>query len=335
MLDQLVQNLLTGDRHALARLFSLLERDTGQLPALMRALHPHTGGAYTIAVTGPPGAGKSTLVAGLTQVFRSRGSAVGILAVDPTSPFSGGAVLGDRIRMKDHFLDQGVFIRSLATRGAHGGLSRVTGAAVRLLDAYGKDVVVIESVGVGQTELEVMNLADTVVVVLVPEAGDAIQALKAGLIEIADILVINKADREGADRLAAAIGAEVRDSRTEEWWTPPVLLTQAHKGEGIASVHQAILDHRHSSEKTSHLQRRRARRRRLEFEQVLRESIEARIADLEMHGDELGDILARVQRGDIDPYSAAAEVLVGGEFLTRLATSLSPHTSTSQSDASQ
>ena len=166
----------------------------------MRATHAHAGNAYTVGITGPPGAGKSTLVDGLVRASRDEGLSVGVLAVDPTSPFSGGAVLGDRIRMQQHFLDRGVFIRSLATKGAHGGLSRVAWAAQRLLDASGRDIVYVETVGVGQTELEVMRVADTVVVTLVPEAGDAVQAMKAGLMEIADVFVVNKSDRAGADR---------------------------------------------------------------------------------------------------------------------------------------
>ena len=307
MLDQLLQKMLGGDRQALARLFSLLERDQAQLATLMKTIHPHTGTAYCVGVTGPPGAGKSTLVDGLVQVLRSEGSEVGVLAVDPTSTFSGGAVLGDRIRMNRHSLDPGVFIRSLATRGAHGGLSRIVGAAVRLLDAYGKDVVFVETVGVGQTELDVMNVADTVVVSTVPEAGDAVQVLKAGLMEIADIFVVNKADRAGAERLASAIRAEVRARGSRSWWTPPVLLTQAHKGEGIERLHEAITDHRTQSDEKSHLLRRRSERRRLEFTRAVRESIEARMAELEMQGNEFGSIVERVERGEIDPYSAAVE----------------------------
>jgi LAO/AO transport system kinase len=314
-----MQKMLRGDRQALAKLFSLLERDASQLPALMRALHPHTGRAYCVGITGPPGAGKSTLVDGLVQVLRGEGSTVGVLAVDPTSPFSGGAVLGDRIRMKRHYLDEGVFIRSLATRGAHGGLSSVTRVAVRLLDAFGVDLVLVESVGVGQTELDVMNVADTVVVVLVPEGGDAVQALKAGLMEIGDVFVVNKADREGAGRVASAIKVEVRARTTGHWWSPPVLLAQAHNGEGLDRVHGAIVSHRIESEKSSNMQRRRSERRRWEFTRAVRESIEARIAELEIQSDEFTTLVARVERGDIDPYTAAAEALDGGDLLSNMA----------------
>lgn len=319
MLIQLVQKMLGGDRQALARLFSLLERDPGQLPVLMKALHPHTGRAYCVGVTGPPGAGKSTLVNGLIESIRRQGSSVGVLAVDPTSPFTGGAVLGDRIRMKGHVLDEGVFIRSLATRGATGGLSSIVRAAVRLLDAFGEDIVLVESVGVGQTELDVMNVADTVIVTLVPEGGDAVQALKAGLMEIGDVFAVNKADRDGAGRTASAVKVEVRACSKGRWWSPPVLLTQAHKGEGIEALYEAVLEHRHESERSSNLQRRRSERRKLEFTQIVREAIEERVAELEMRSDEFGALVARVENGEVDPYSAAREVLDGGQLYSQIA----------------
>jgi len=322
LLTELTKKMLGGDRQALARLFSALERDTGQVPALMKALHPHTGRAYCVGVTGPPGAGKSTLVDGLVGLVRADGQTVGVLAVDPTSAFTGGAVLGDRIRMKRHTLDEGVFIRSLATRGARGGLSRFTRAAVRVLDAFGMNVVIVESVGVGQTELDIMGLADTVVVTLVPEAGDAVQALKAGLMEIADILVINKADREGADRLAATIRAEVHDGRSGSWWMPPVLTTRADQGEGVDSLYETIVRHRAESEKTSHLASRRSKRRKSEFVQAVRESISDAIERQDMEGKALGELAGMVERGEIDPDSAARQAMSSGRLLERLAREL-------------
>ena len=311
--------MLGGDRQALSRLLSAIERDATHAPALMKALHPHTGRTYCVGVTGPPGAGKSTLVDCLVRLLRADDQAVGVLAVDPTSAFSGGAVLGDRIRMRDHTLDEGVYIRSLATRGAQGGLSRIAGAAVRLLDAFGMDTVIVESVGVGQTELSVMGLADTVIVVLVPEGGDAVQALKAGLMEIADILVVNKADREGAGRVAAAVKAEVRASRSGSWWTPPVLSTQAHNGDGLEALYTAIGRHRAESERTSHLEGRRLERRRREFLRAVRDSIEDAIEGLDIEREELGEIAARVERGEIDPDSAALEAMSSGRLLSEIA----------------
>src|SRR5438552_2457691 len=197
--------MLGGDRVALARLMTLVENRAPGLPALMSRLHPHTGRSHVVGITGPPGAAKSTLTDRVTARFRAAGHRVGIVAVDPTSPFSGGAVLGDRIRMQAHFLDPGVFIRSLASRGSHGGVARATRDVIRLLDAFGMDVVLVETVGVGQTELAIVRLADTTLVVLVPEGGDAVQVMKAGLLEIADVFVVNKADRDGAERMQSEL----------------------------------------------------------------------------------------------------------------------------------
>jgi len=194
---ELVRKMLAGSTQSLARLITMVEREAPEVPQIMSLIYPHLGRAYLVGITGPPGGGKSTLVDRLTAVMRSGDFSVGILAADPTSPFSGGALLGDRIRMQQHYLDKGVFIRSMATRGSRGGLPRAARGVIKLLDAFGKDFVLVETVGVGQTELDIMEATDTTVVVLVPEAGDAIQTLKAGLLEIADIFVVNKADRGG------------------------------------------------------------------------------------------------------------------------------------------
>ena len=317
--SRLVAKTLEGDRRALARLITLLEQDSGKLSAIMRAIYPHTKGAYCIGVTGAPGAGKSTIVDVLVRILRDQGSAVGILAVDPTSPFSGGAVLGDRIRMQRHYLDQGVFIRSLATRGVHGGLSRVAGASVKLLDAFGEEMVIVETVGVGQTELDIMKVADMVVVVLVPEAGDAVQAMKAGLMEIGDIFVVNKADREGAGRLAAAVKAAVGLDGGESWWSAPVLLTQAHKGEGIQGLYEAILEHRRTMESTSRLEQRRRQRNRQEFTAVLKEAVESEVARLVSRDGALSQLASQVEKGEIDPYTAAAQALDHGQVFSEMA----------------
>ena len=316
--------MLAGDRAALSRLLSQLERDTANTPSLMKAVHPRTGHAYTVGVTGPPGAGKSTLIDGLIPLFRREGLTVGVLAVDPTSPFTGGAVLGDRVRMQRHSLDDGVFIRSIATRGAHGGLSLVARAAIRLLDAFGRDIILVETVGVGQTELDVVKTADSVVVTLVPEAGDAVQVLKAGLMEIADIFVVNKADREGADRVETAVKAEVRATRRRSWWTPPVLLTQAESGEGVQELYQAIDKHRLTAAEGSHLERRRRDRRRIEFTEALRVSIEERIAALDLQSGPMSDVGASVEQGTVDPYTAAADALGDAGLLARLAGGFEP-----------
>src|SRR5436190_147692 len=203
--DRMIERMLGGDRLALARLITQIENRTAALPAIMRTVYPRAHGAYVVGVTGPPGAGKSTVVDRLTARLRAEGATVGVVAVDPSSPFTGGAVLGDRIRMQAHTLDPGVFIRSMATRGAFGGIARATGQVVKLLAAFGFDWILIETVGVGQTELDIMKLADTTIVVLVPEAGDAVQAMKAGLLEAADVFVVNKADRPGAPALMAEL----------------------------------------------------------------------------------------------------------------------------------
>ena len=312
MIPQLVQRMLDGDRRALARLLSLLEQDPKSLPPVMKAVHPHIGRAYCIGVTGPPGAGKSTVVDGFVQILRDQGTSVGVLAVDPTSPFTGGAVLGDRIRMQRHSLDEGVFIRSLGTRGTQGGLSRTVGAAVKLLDAYGRDVVIVETVGVGQTELDIVGVADTVVVVLTPESGDAVQAMKAGLTEIADVFAVNKADREGAGRLVAALRSALAMAGADVKWRPPVLKTVAHKGDGVRALYDAVVKHRRTIEAESQLDQRRRERRRRELADALTDAMQDTVTRLLSDSDALKDVEARVAAGEIDPYSAAARVLEDG-----------------------
>ncbi len=237
-LTKLVNSMLAGDKKALAQLISFAENESQVLPEILDIIHPHLGKACRIGVTGPPGAGKSTLVDKLVSKIRKGGLSVGVIAVDPTSPLSGGAVLGDRVRMQRHYLDDGVFIRSMATRGSHGGLSQAVEATVGLLDAFGKDIVVIETVGVGQTELSITQIADILVLVLVPESGDDIQALKAGISELADIIVINKADRGGAERLVDEFKAvRAYGNRKSE---PAVMATQAINDIGIQELYQEI-----------------------------------------------------------------------------------------------
>ena len=318
MTEELVQKALDGDRRGLPRLFTLLERGPRACGEIMKAIHPLTGKAHCVGVTGPPGAGKSTLVDGLVRLYREADVSVGVLAVDPTSPFTGGAVLGDRVRMRRHYLDEGVFIRSIATRGWHGGLSLGAAAAVRLLDAFGMDVVIVESVGVGQTELDIMNVADTVVVVLVPEAGDAVQMLKAGLMETADIFVVNKADRPNADRMAAVIGAEVAHGSAGSWWIPPVLMTKAHRAEGLQELLETIDGHQDRSRATSNLERRRAERRRAEFVRLLLGELEHRLSDAGGGDSEIASLLKDVESGRMDPYSAASASIGDSDTLAAL-----------------
>jgi LAO/AO transport system kinase len=306
--DTLADRVLAGDPRAMARAISLIEDERTESADLVRAIFGHTGRAYLIGVTGPPGAGKSTLVDRMTAVIRSRGSTVGVIAVDPTSPFSGGAVLGDRLRMQAHAADSDVFIRSMATRGHLGGLARATGDAALVLDAAGKQVIVIETVGVGQDEVDIIRTADISIVTLVPGTGDEVQALKAGIMEIADIFVVNKAEREGADRLVSAVEANLAlHAYAEDEWRPPILKTVATSGRGVPELVDAIWDYR------AHSAGRQAARRRTRSEYRLRELVAYRFMDhLErhvLHPGEFGEIVDRIAAREMDPYTAAIDLL--------------------------
>ena len=315
----LIDATLRGESLALARVITLVERDAPEVPEILRRLAPHTGRAYTIGVTGPPGSGKSTVVDQITAVLRAaEGSpTVGIIAVDPTSPFTGGAILGDRIRMQRHYADPGVFIRSMASRGSHGGLPGVARRVASVLDAASKSYVLAETVGVGQTELDVMDVADTVVVVLVPEGGDTVQAMKAGLMEIADVFVVNKADRDGADRIAAEIRSMLHLGPRRDWEVP-VLLTKANRGEGIKDVVDAIHRHRAYLESSGELQRKRRQRRVKDFFRAVEERLSASLQRLLAEDEGLQKSLRRVELGELDPYSAATEALSDPLLIQRL-----------------
>ena len=312
-MDDTIRRLFEGDQRALSKLISLIERQDPRGVEVMAEVYPHTGKAYCVGVTGPPGVGKSTIVDSLAEVLRGEGFSVGILAVDPTSPYSGGAFLGDRIRMRRHYLDSGVFIRSMATREGPGGLPRIVRGAVRLLDASGKDVVLLETVGVGQTELGVMGTADTVVVALMPETGDSIQTLKAGLMEIADIFVVNKADQEGADQMMVAITSMLKmDTKPGPGdWPPPVLATQANNNVGVQELFGSIQRHREHLEQTSQLESRRGERRGDEFLETIEEELGRRMKRRIKEDAKLGTVLQAVKRGEMEPYSAAVQLLDG------------------------
>lgn len=258
--DNILADILNGHRVSIARAISLVENERPEALELLKALYNHTGKGYRIGITGPPGAGKSTIANKLARYYRNRNLRVGIIAVDPTSPFTGGALLGDRVRMTDVELDAGVFIRSMASRGSVGGLSKKAGEAADVLDAAGFDVIIIETVGVGQSELDIVRAADTTVVVLVPESGDSIQAMKAGLMEIADFFVINKADRPGAEQAAMSVKMILTFRATNNGWTPDVLQSVAQEGKGIEEIAGMIASHRKHLEGNSLLQQKRQQR---------------------------------------------------------------------------
>jgi LAO/AO transport system kinase len=310
----LVERMLGGDRVALARLITLVENRSDAVRAIMRAVHARAQRGYVVGVTGPPGAGKSTVVDRLTASLRAQGQTVGIIAVDPSSPFTGGAVLGDRIRMQAHALDPGVFIRSMATRGAFGGIARATGQVVKLFAAFGFDWILIETVGVGQTELDIMRLADTTLVVLVPEAGDAVQAMKAGLLEAADVFVVNKADRPGAPALMAELKFTAHLQHTGSTaprdvdWEIPVLSAEAQNDVGVAELLETIHRHRAALETTGTLAERRRQRRRAELRGLLVDELTASV-EQRLRSGELSRTFDDVADGVVDPYSAAETIL--------------------------
>jgi LAO/AO transport system kinase len=304
----LSQRVLDGDPRALARAISLIEDEAAAGTELIRQIFPRTGRAYLIGITGAPGSGKSTLVDRLTAEIRKTSRTVGIVAVDPTSPFSGGAILGDRVRMQAHAGDAGVFIRSMATRGHLGGLARATSEVALVLDAAGKDVVIIETVGVGQDEVDIVRTADVSVVTLVPGAGDEVQALKAGIMEIADIFVVNKADREGADRTVASIEANLSlQTFAASEWRPPIVKTEATTGRGVSELLETIERFR------AHTAGAGKARRRQRAEYRLRELLARRfvhhVEERVLGAGELDRILDRMAARELDPYAAVDEIM--------------------------
>jgi LAO/AO transport system kinase len=319
---ELVARLLTGDRRAIARLITIIENDGAEAQEALAALYPHTGQAHIVGVTGAPGTGKSTLVNELAQVYREGDrtaggqTSLGIIAVDPTSPFSGGALLGDRIRMRDLFGDPGIFIRSMATRGSLGGLARATADVVKVLDAAGYQKIFVETVGAGQSEVDIAKAAHTTIVVEAPGLGDDIQAIKAGITEIADIFVVNKADREGADSTALALqmildlNHSSHISSQEARWRPPICKTVALHGEGIGAVVEAIEKHAAYLQESGNLQRRERERIEEELRNILTQEM-ARSFFEKLDEAQFDSLINRIIRRELDPYSAAALLLEG------------------------
>jgi len=313
---KLVERLLAGDRRAIARLITIIENDGAEAHEALAALYPHTGQAHIVGVTGAPGTGKSTLVNELAKVYRKRDHTVGIIAVDPTSPFSGGALLGDRIRMRDLFGDPGIFIRSMATRGSLGGLARATADAVKVLDAAGYQTIFVETVGAGQAEVDIAKAAHTTIVVEAPGLGDDIQAIKAGITEIADIFVVNKADREGADSTAMALEMILNFDHLSHLspqglrWRPPICKTIALHGEGVEAVAEAIEEHRAYLRESGEMGRRERERIETELRDMISQEMTRRFFQ---RVDEamLEDLVDRIASRELDPYSALARLLGG------------------------
>jgi LAO/AO transport system kinase len=305
----LVERARDGDPRAVARLITLVESGDETVPAIAAALAPYTGRAQVVGLTGSPGVGKSTTTNELVRALRAHGHRVGVLAIDPSSPFTGGAILGDRVRMQDHATDPGVYIRSMSSRGHLGGLSAATPQAVRVLEGAGCDVVLVETVGVGQAEVEVASLADTTLVLLAPGMGDAIQAVKAGILEIADVFVVNKADRDGADATVRDIqGMIALGERGPGQWRPQVVRAVAARGEGIDDVAAAIDKHRAWLVEHDELRRRREARAAAEVEAIALGVLRARIGSLR-DGTQLPALAAEVAAGATDPYAAAETLL--------------------------
>jgi LAO/AO transport system kinase len=308
---ELVDRLLKGDSRALARAISLVERDDPELPKLLSELQPHTGKSYLVGLTGPPGSGKSTLVDAMIEAIRAADRTVGVIAVDPNSPFTGGAVLGDRVRMQRHATDPGVFVRSMGARGHLGGLAGASRHAAKVLDAFGRDFILMETVGVGQSELEVSSLCDTTVVVLNPRQGDEIQAIKAGILEIADIFVVNKADLPGANSAVRQLKETYPDDMKEGDWLPPIIETVATRGTGVAELLAEIEKHREFMHASGELERKRRRHVRDEVLDFVAERSRRRAERALGESTDIGRRLREAPLADLDPYTIARDLLDG------------------------
>ncbi|MBU7013281.1 MAG: methylmalonyl Co-A mutase-associated GTPase MeaB [Theionarchaea archaeon] len=305
---ELVDRLLAGDRRACARLITLVENEAPEAQQALKEIHPHTGKAHVIGVTGPPGAGKSSLVDKLTQYYREQGKTVGVIAVDPSSPFTGGALLGDRIRMQERSTDPGVFIRSMGTRGHMGGLALTTKDAIKILDAFGKDIILVETVGTGQDEIDIIRAADTVLVVTMPSLGDDIQAIKAGILEIGDIFVVNKADLDFVDKAVMELEMML-DFNSGKGWRPPVVRTVANMGGGIEELAEAIQAHIEYLKKEGLYEEKRRLKVEMELLEVLNRRVVKEVLEKAKKTNEFDRLVDLILERETDCYSAAETLL--------------------------